>query len=232
MINRFLVVVLALAASTVSTFAASTETVCRRDEQRGCFSFQIVGTTYNQQLMVQVSAMSQKQQAKSLGMKVFEGMQSGRYDVSANQDYVLYLWMDDTYDGVPLPENRIVQTCFTGLDSGEYLAYKPRGLSKAALGGNVPTILASTAGRLGSVHTALAADCSGGVYEIGPIQDDSIRGRLTKQAAGLPVPYDIDVFRHKKIFQLRGHSCRGADDHHPGAARVSTLRRSIPPRAQ
>ena len=163
MINRFLVVVLALAASTVSTFAASTETVCRRDEQRGCFSFQIVGTTYNQQLMVQVSAMSQKQQAKSLGMKVFEGMQSGRYDVSANQDYVLYLWMDDTYDGVPLPENRIVQTCFTGLDSGEYLAYKPRGLSKAALGGNVPTILASTAGRLGSVHTALAADCSGGV---------------------------------------------------------------------
>ncbi len=157
---RTLIAALALVLGLTSTLAA--ETVCRRDEQKGCFSFQIVGAAYDPKLMAQVSAMSPAKQAKTLGMKVFEGMVAGRYDISANQNYVLYLWMDDTYKGVPLPGDRIVQTCFTGLNSGQYKAYKPRGLSQAELG-STPVITGSQYGALGRPHTALAANCNGGV---------------------------------------------------------------------
>ncbi len=162
--KSLLIAVLALVASTITTFAAmAAETVCRRDEQQGCFSFQIVGVEYDQRLVNRVSGMSPKRQAESFGMDVFEGMVANRYEPSNQQSYVLYLWMDDAWGDRPLPKDRIVQTCFTGLRSGEYVAYRPRGLSKAALGGNIPTITDSKYGALGAPHTALAANCDGGV---------------------------------------------------------------------
>lgn len=163
LMKRFLVLVSALVASTFTTFTASAETVCRRDEQQGCFSFQIVGVERDERLVSKVSGMSAKRQARELGMSVYEGMVANRYEPSDEQTYVLYLWMDSSWGNQPLPKERIVQTCFTGLKSGQYEVYKPRGLSKAALGGNIPTITDSKYGSLGAAHTALAANCDGGV---------------------------------------------------------------------
>lgn len=161
--KHLLVPVLALLASTISTIASAAETVCRRDEQRGCFSFQVVGVERDARLVSKVSGMSPARQARDFGMDVFEGMVANRYEPSDKQTYVLYIWMDAEWGSKPLPDDRIVQTCFTGLGKGEYVAYKPRGLSKAALGGNIPTITNTDYGRLGAAHTALAADCDGGV---------------------------------------------------------------------
>ncbi len=161
--KRLLIAGLALVASLTTFAAMAAETVCRRDEQQGCFGFQIVGAEDNQRLMVQSNAMSPKRQAETLGMKVFEGMVANRYEPSDQQSYVLYIWMDAAWGDRPLPKERIVQTCFTGLRSGEYVAYKPRGLSKAALGGNIPSITDSKYGALGAPHTALVANCDGGV---------------------------------------------------------------------
>jgi hypothetical protein len=162
-LNMFRMILAALALMVGLTSSLAAETVCRRDEQQGCFSFQIVGVERDDRLVSKVSGMSPARQAKSLGMDVFKGMVAHRYEPSDKQTYVLYLWMDGAWGKQPLPQDRIVQTCFTGLRSGEYVAYKPRGLRKAALGGNIPTITDSRYGQLGAAHTALAADCDGGV---------------------------------------------------------------------
>lgn len=148
-------------AVALSATAGLADTTCVRDEQKGCLTFQIVGIEYNAGLMAKVEKMSAATQAKTLGMKVFEGMIAGKYEPAGNQDYHLILWMDESWGDQPIPADRIVQVCYTGLKSGQYETYKPRGLSLSELGG-VPAIKGAD-GDLKHAHTALDANCDGGV---------------------------------------------------------------------
>jgi hypothetical protein len=135
---------------------AAAQTVCTRDEQRGCLTFQIVGVEPDANLINKVSNMSASDQAKSFGPDVLEGMVSGRYDASASQDYYLVIWMDAEWGNQPLPADRIRQVCYDDLGGGKTY-YQPRGRQFAG----IPPI--KTASGNVKAHSALAANCSGGV---------------------------------------------------------------------
>lgn len=155
----------------LSAGVAAADTTCVRSEQQGCLSFQVVGVEYNRSLMNSVERMSPERQAESLGMDVFEGMLEGKYIASDEQSYYLVLWMDASWGNQPLPADRIVQVCYTGLQGGENVAYVPRGLSLEELGST--TSIQWPDGSVQQAHTALDANCDGGV------------------GAGWVIPYDV-----------------------------------------
>ena len=87
---------------------------CVRDEQPGCFSFQIVGVKHNQWLLDLINKKDAAWHAEHLGMMVYKDMKAGNYTPAGQQDYVLYLWMDDEWGKKALPGERIVKLALNG----------------------------------------------------------------------------------------------------------------------
>lgn len=134
-------------------FAAAGEKVCTRDEQVGCLTFQIVGVEPNARLIDKVSSMSAGDQAKKFGKQVLDGMLANRYEPASRQDYYLVIWMDVEWGDQPLPAERIRVVCYDDLRGGKtYFAPQGRQLD------GIPTIKG-----IGAAHTAISANCSGGV---------------------------------------------------------------------
>lgn len=88
--------------------------VCVRDEQEGCFSFQVVGILYNEWLMNFIKNTDEATLAENLGMSVYNGMKDGNYTPAGHQGYTLYLWMDNAWGTQPLPGERIVRLALNG----------------------------------------------------------------------------------------------------------------------
>jgi len=146
----FTIVLCGLIAVATATTAQVT---CVRDEQRGCFTFQIVGVQPHAGLIREVSAMSARAQVRDLGHRVLSGMKTGQYQASRDQGYYLVLWMTAEWGNRPLPADRIRQVCYSDLHGGKTY-YRPHGRSLVG----IPTIRG-----VGQAHTALNANCPGGV---------------------------------------------------------------------
>jgi len=135
---------------------ASAETTCVRDEQHGCLTIEVVGVAYNEQLMQKIEGMSAADQAKSLGMDVYDKMSRGIYRAAGEQHYVLYLWMKPEWGNKPLPGARISQVCYNGT-SGNTI-YQARGLTNLT---SLPKVVDPLQPNLGIPQFALPADCNG-----------------------------------------------------------------------
>ena len=155
MMNKLLASLILLLLSVFAT-GAGAQTTCVRDEQHGCLTIQMVGVAYNEGLMQKIAGMSASDQAKKLGMDVYDKMSRGIYRPAGAQSYVLYIWMKPEWGNKPLPGDRISQVCYNGA-SGTTV-YEARGLTNLTA---LPKVVDPQQPNLGKPQFALPADCNG-----------------------------------------------------------------------